>query len=189
VYVSTLISVCEPDVIYVCVPNVVYVCVCDVVFYCECILLSVSVHNIISDPSYVISVHVYNVLSASTFDVITILYLISYLSVYVCVYNIILLYVSDFIFIYVHLMSVCHICVSFVLCNSYLLYILWYSSQCNTSTSAMAATSVTAVASSPIPVETRLVLVRQSIVYNSMSVATQVRSNVRHLVSGCYSYV
>ena len=47
----------------------------------------------------------------------------------------------------------------------------------------MAATSITAVASSPIPVETRLVLVRQSIVYNSMSVATQVRSNGRHLVS------
>ena len=82
-------------------------------------------------------------------------------------------------------MSVCHICVSYILWNSYLLYILSYSSQGNTSTSAMAATSVTAVGSSPIPVETRLVLVRYSIVYNSISVATQVRSNV----SGCYSYV
>jgi hypothetical protein len=51
VYVSTLISVCEPDVIYVCVPIVVYACVCDVIFYCECILLSVSVYNIICDVS------------------------------------------------------------------------------------------------------------------------------------------
>ena len=82
-------------------------------------------------------------------------------------------------------MSVCHICVSYILWNSYLLYILSYSSQGNTSTSAMAATSVTAAGSSPIPVETRLVLVRYSIVYNSISVATQVRSNV----SGCYSHV
>ena len=74
------------------------------------ILLSVSVYNIISDASYAISVHLYTtVLSVSTFDVITILYLISYPSAYVCVYNIISLYVSDVIYIlyiYVHLMSV-----------------------------------------------------------------------------------
>ena len=66
-----------------------------------------------------------------------------------------------------------------------IIFCVIYSSQGNTSTCAMYATSVTAVGSSPIPVETRLVLVRYSIVYNSISVATQVRSNV----SGCYSYV